>query len=455
MDYVGKYPGKIRYYKNATDIGDKNFYRCLSLGTGSLLKLCNDSIIWSENSLEEILEVMDLCIDSQPVLFFLNGNSFTNDSSTVCLGHDSFVKHVSYFETWIGSFSIWRNHLNDLVDFDRYSNLKLVQVDVLHRLIEEGYPIISLNKKYFSVQDVGSKGGYSLSKVFGLNYLNILSEYCHSISDGTLYELRKRVLSELIIPYQLNENHKFEKENFERYLFHFANDDFYQEQLSRLGNKKSNVAKDVRVEIKEQWRLKNSHNETVMGKEFDIAKVSVGKRTYGPLQVWAWGSSNEKLIIGNFVSIAEDVKFLLGGNHEYNRVSTYPFKVKYFSHKCEATSKGEIIVGDDVWIGHGCMILSGVRIGQGSIIAAGSVVVKDVPPYTIYGGAPAVFIKNRFDDPNISEALSQVNFSDIDDQFIIKNQNLFTEELNLDSAKILVRKLEIHKTGSHFHAKED
>jgi acetyltransferase-like isoleucine patch superfamily enzyme len=439
--YTNRYPTKIFYSKNEKDIGDKNFAKSLSLGKGDLLKLCNDSIIWEDGSLKEILEIIDLAKESKPILFFLNGHGYIDESSTVCNGHDEFINHVSYFETWIGSFSIWKIHLNELTDFDRYSHLHLTQVDVLHRLINKGNPVISLNKNYFSVQDVGSKGGYSLSKVFGNNYLSILSEYSNSISSQSFYNLRKRVLSELIIPYYLNKLHNFDKTDFEKHLTHFYNDDYYPDQLSRIRNLKSISSNDNGMSKSEVWRRANSHNETFLARDFDITKVTVGRKTYGPLNIWTWGSFNEKLSIGNFVSIGEDVKFLLGGNHEYNRISTYPFKVKYFDHSHEATSKGEITVEDDVWIGHGCLILSGVKIGKGSIIAAGSIVTKDVRSYAIYGGAPATFIKDRFDNPEVAEILSKINFSEIDDEFIAKNQELLTEELEIDLAKSFLQKL--------------
>ena len=444
--YAKLHPGKIFYSKNETDIGDKNFAKCLSMGNGDLLKLCNDSLIWHEDSLKEILEIIDLCKESSPILFFLNGNGTTSEMSTACIDHDSFINHVSYFETWIGSFSIWKNHFNEITDFDRYSHLHLTQVDVLHRLINKGYPAISLNKKYFSVQDVGSKGGYSLSKVFGMNYLNILSEYSNSISTTTLYNLRKRVLTELIIPYYLNASHNFDKTDFEQYLTHFHNDDYYPIHILKIQNEENIIKHENGMSKSEVWRRMNSHNQTFIARDFDITKVTVGNKTYGPLNVWTWGSSNEKLSIGNFVSIAEDVKFLLGGNHEYKRISTFPFKVKYFGHAHEATSKGEIIVEDDVWIGHGCLILSGVKIGKGSIIAAGSVVTKDVRPYSIYGGAPAAFIKNRFDNSEVVEILTKIDFSEINDDFIFDNKELFTEELEINSAKSFLKKYSNYKS---------
>lgn len=139
------------------------------------------------------------------------------------------------------------------------------------------------------------------------------------------------------------------------------------------------------IAFQKTWRERNAHNSTVAGRKFDIEKVTVGEKTYGTLNVHCWDNPEERLEIGSYCSIAEDVHFILGGEHPTNRISTFPFMVHVFeSAGSEATgTKGPIIVGDDVWICYGVTILSGVSIGKGSIIGAGSLVTKDVPPYAI------------------------------------------------------------------------
>jgi virginiamycin A acetyltransferase len=119
----------------------------------------------------------------------------------------------------------------------------------------------------------------------------------------------------------------------------------------------------------------------------------------------------DKLIIGKFCMIASDVKFIMNGaNHLVNAVSTYPFAIfgedwagamnnKTYPHK------GDIIIGNDVWIGYNATIMAGVRIGDGAIIATNATLTKDVPPYTIVGGNPAKEIKKRFSDEEISTLL--------------------------------------------------
>lgn len=161
------------------------------------------------------------------------------------------------------------------------------------------------------------------------------------------------------------------------------------------------------------WRKKNRHNKTFMFNLFPINKVTIGKETYGPLDVKTWGTKGEYLSIGNYCSIAEGVKFVLGGEHRYDTLMTYPFKVlKFKTEIAEAISKGEIVIEDDVWISMDVIILSGVRIGQGSIIGAGTVVAKNIPPYSIVVGNPARVIKKRFSD-EIIECLLNLDFSKI------------------------------------------
>ena len=114
----------------------------------------------------------------------------------------------------------------------------------------------------------------------------------------------------------------------------------------------------------------------------------------------------DHLIIGKFCMITQGAKFIMGpANHRITSVTAYPFNVfggawteNTPPHMDQLPRKGDTVLGNDVWIGRESVIMPGVKIGDGAIIAAYSVVVKDVPAYTVYGGNPAKFIKNRFDD---------------------------------------------------------
>lgn len=138
--------------------------------------------------------------------------------------------------------------------------------------------------------------------------------------------------------------------------------------------------------------------------------------------------NGDKLQIGKFCSIACGAKFLFtSANHTMRSLSTYPFPIFFEEWEldakniCEAwDNKGDIVIGNDVWIGFEAVILSGVTIGDGAIIGTRAVVTKDVPPYTIVGGIPAKPIRKRFDDETIAQ-LEALNWWDWDEETIRNN----------------------------------
>ncbi|WP_263260295.1 CatB-related O-acetyltransferase [Pseudomonas sp. RIT-PI-S] len=136
-------------------------------------------------------------------------------------------------------------------------------------------------------------------------------------------------------------------------------------------------------------------------------EYTFGLGTYGDLEVHDWNEGST-LKIGNFTSLARGTKVLLGGIHRADWVSTYPFP-KYIDQAAHIVdyhgTNGDVVIGSDCWIATDAMILSGVTIGHGAIIAARSVVTKDVPPYAIFGGHPARLIRWRFDEITISTLL--------------------------------------------------
>lgn len=165
-----------------------------------------------------------------------------------------------------------------------------------------------------------------------------------------------------------------------------------------------------------KWRKRNSHNETVIVGECNHSLISIGKKTYGGIHALTF-DDHSKLIIGNYCSIAPQVSFMLSADHYTDRISTYPYRVKIMGEQVEGLTKGNIRVDDDVWIGYGATIMSGVHIGQGAVVAAGAVVTKDVPPYAIVGGVPAKVIKYRFDEELIEELL-KIDYSKLDENMI-------------------------------------
>lgn len=133
-------------------------------------------------------------------------------------------------------------------------------------------------------------------------------------------------------------------------------------------------------------------------------QYEVGRGTYGRPKIMNYGEPTT-LKVGCFCSFASRVTIFLGGNHRTDWITTYPFPVFWKSAKQikgHPASRGDVIIGHDVWIGTGAVILSGVRIGNGAVIGASAVVTRDVPPYSIVAGNPAKVVRMRFKEEEIS-----------------------------------------------------
>ncbi len=139
-------------------------------------------------------------------------------------------------------------------------------------------------------------------------------------------------------------------------------------------------------------------------------------RRYGPDKfeeynvLYNYDFAKVKLVIGKFCAIAAETRFIMTGDHKLDAISTYPFPI--FQQGWEAAYnifdlpvKGDIIIGNDVWLGYGSMIKGGVNIGHGAIVAAGAVVVKDIPAYAVVAGNPGKVVKMRFDEGTIDRLL--------------------------------------------------
>lgn len=183
------------------------------------------------------------------------------------------------------------------------------------------------------------------------------------------------------------------------------------------------------------WKSRNAHNNVVPKNIFDMDRVSIGSFSYGLLDLIAYNpNGKDKLCIGNFVSISSDVHFLLDEHHQIKTFTTFPLKSILLGEKSESDtiSRGSIVVEDEVWIGNSVKILSGVTIGKGSIIATGSVVVSDVPPYSIVGGVPAKVIKYRFEKQMI-DRLIYLKLEKIPKKIIMENIELLYKEIDANT----------------------
>lgn len=147
----------------------------------------------------------------------------------------------------------------------------------------------------------------------------------------------------------------------------------------------------------------------------------IGQGTYGDLEVLSWGEGTT-LTIGSYTSVAAGAQVFLGGEHRIDWVTTYPFTVLWESAKHytgHPKTKGNVVIGSDVWIGTEALILSGVTIGDGAVIGARAVVTRDVPPYAVVAGNPARFVKYRF-EPQIIHRLLALRWWDWEEPQIIK-----------------------------------
>lgn len=160
-----------------------------------------------------------------------------------------------------------------------------------------------------------------------------------------------------------------------------------------------------------------------------------------------WPEFGDRLIIGKFCAIASGATFIMGSaNHRMGSISTYPFNVfggawqeETPPHLSQLPFKGDTVVGNDVWLGRESVIMPGVNIGDGAIIAAYSVVTKDVPPYTIVGGNPAKQLKTRFDDEMI-QLLQAVSWWNFEGEELTRFLPVLCDD-NLESVRQTLRKM--------------
>ncbi len=438
--YRIQFPDKIMYLCHPENVGpEANFRAALACGKGKYLKLHNDNLMFLDGSLAEILKIIQATQNEKPVIFFTNGNKASGDLFKICNGLDEFVKAVSFFSTWIGGFGLWRDDFLKIQNILEHASSRLIQTHIVFEQIASHKRAIIFYQNYFVGQPTGKKSGYNIAEVFGRNYLGILKKYVASnLLSRDVFDVEKRdILINHTLPYFFDSGNDFDKSSFFEHMIDYKDDPYFYKALEEYLQKfllQSSAASVNKISeqsllLEQQWRLLNPHNETILNlKGVPILdKIKVGRRSYGGLNIWSFGHPQEALTIGSFVSIADNVRFLLGGNHPHTGLSTFPFKTKYFG-ALEAQTKGPIVIGDDVWIGADSLILSGVTIGQGAVVAAGSIVTKNVPPYAVVAGNPANLIKYRFDQIVI-EKLMSFDFSRLTDEKILNlgSALLYTE----------------------------
>jgi acetyltransferase-like isoleucine patch superfamily enzyme len=169
---------------------------------------------------------------------------------------------------------------------------------------------------------------------------------------------------------------------------------------------------------------KDGKNSLFLDKNPNYSEYSVGRFSYGQPVVLSYGSHCQ-VKIGSFCSIARGVTILTGGEHRPDWVTTYPFNIlfKKFHNFGDSKPESDVIIGNDVWIGFNVTILPGVKINDGAVVGACSVVTKDVPPYAIVAGSPARLIRKRFDQETI-DGLLRIKWWNWDIQRIEDNMSI-------------------------------
>jgi chloramphenicol O-acetyltransferase type B len=155
------------------------------------------------------------------------------------------------------------------------------------------------------------------------------------------------------------------------------------------------------------WALSRYHAERI---SYDSTRLTMGRGSYGNPRIATFPGDTASVHVGSFVSIALDVVLMDGGNHRTDWVTVFPLRASLglpgAFEDGHPSSKGDISIGNDVWIGRGAHVLAGVTVGDGAVIAAYSVVTKAVRPYAIVAGNPAREIRRRFSDEQIEALLA-------------------------------------------------
>jgi acetyltransferase-like isoleucine patch superfamily enzyme len=163
--------------------------------------------------------------------------------------------------------------------------------------------------------------------------------------------------------------------------------------------------------------------------------VEVGRHTYGyDEHTFPMFTEGARIVVGGFCSFSPEVRVLGGGEHARGRASTFPFNARMFDREGrnapDAIDKGPTVIGNDVWIGLGALILPGVTIGDGAIVGAGAIVTQSIPPYAVAVGNPATVVHYRFSS-EICERLLAVRWWDWDDATIRERADWFMSDIEV------------------------
>jgi abequosyltransferase len=226
--FLSKYPAKIKYNRNAENIVDRNYEKVLSLASGAMLKLNNDTLILDPGCLGFLLKIIKNCYENNLVPFFLNGQKPGLREPVLCITASQFLTTTSYYCTWIGGFCIPRKSFHKLNNYSKEAALLLVQVDVLMRLLKSEHQLLVIPDKFSTSISPAKKGGYNLPQIFLTNYFEILGIYLINKEEvEALKKEKKQILYKFFLPWLIKIKIDANKDNF---IFDITN---YQKIIKR------------------------------------------------------------------------------------------------------------------------------------------------------------------------------------------------------------------------------
>lgn len=215
QEFCKKYPN-IFYYRNPINVNDSNFFLALSKGRGKYVKLNNDTILIQPGALKDLKDKIKLASSNENLFFFQN-NEFNSNKTIKFNSINKFINNTNYYITWIANFGCWRDSLTQIVSPQRYSRLKLNQVDWFLQLVSQTNTGTIHFSNYYQTAQFVQKGGYNIYDVFINNFLYIIKQY--NIKGITLEIQKYRLLRYFITPWRIKI-----KRNSSQYTFNNANE---------------------------------------------------------------------------------------------------------------------------------------------------------------------------------------------------------------------------------------
>jgi len=408
---------KISYFRRQEDAGGGNGMAALGLANGRFAKLNGDNMFFRRGGMGKFVSFLRSG-DAQDVVFLSDRNA--GGLPRVCETFGDLLDCMSQDIVHAGGFCVKTSALGALDDLCGCDSPDFRHVALAARLMKDGRQASVYFDAAMDAVCTAMEEGRDAAESLSRSYLYILNKMRAegAIGAGVYNRHKRRVCLDMLLQ-----------------VFRRVGRIFFEVRRNPIKRRK--VARFLFFKVKlPRERIKNGF----IIYDGPLDKLQVGRYSYGIINAQINDNRSERLIIGDFCSIGQNVNFLVSSEHAYSGLSTYPLKVRICGHGAEALSKGDIVVKDDVWIGFGAIICSGVTIGQGAIVGAGSVVTKDVPPYAIVGGNPARIIKFRFSEP-IRKKLQAFSFSKLTEEKVLKLHGALYREITEDNVDGLLREL--------------